>query len=285
VDLRAGPPRRFETHADLDAFDPPARPSRPARYAHPAAGPTGCACRVRTARLRLALPPRPPPCRPACVPRRSIAWPPRPGPASNEYTTLASRNCRCSSSEPCAERCAGRLIPRRSRSSGCRFAQQLPDQGPHRDPHRGFTSAGALQDAADRPRYLIAPVRSPVSRPGTVQILHPLQLVVPVHHLQRDRAARLMSCQMPERISMRSVSIRWRPAAAIAALTAVEFGVNRVGRQPHASWKTIHDRDQTLAVRFAGCPISQHAGDSNHRAIPAIGRLLADWTLGRMLAR
>ena len=94
--------------------------------------------------------------------------------------------------------------------------------------------------------------------PRPRQIVEPLELVVAVDHLQRDRAAERHALphagQNVDRVGLDPLP----PAAAIAALPPPQLDVDRLDVDRHAGRKAVDQRDERLAVRFASGPVAEH---------------------------
>ena len=95
-------------------------------------------------------------------------------------------------------------------------------------------------------------------RPRPRQIIQPIQLVVAIRHLERDRAAERNAlphaAQNVDRIGLNPLP----PAAAIAALPPPQLDVDRLKIDRDAGRKAVDERNQRLAVRFASGQITQH---------------------------
>ena len=94
--------------------------------------------------------------------------------------------------------------------------------------------------------------------PRPRQIVEPLQLVVAVDDLQRDRAAQRDAlpdaAENVDRVGLDPLP----PAAAVAALPPPQLDVDRLDVDGHAGRKAVDQRDQRLAVRFAGGQVTEH---------------------------
>ena len=143
--------------------------------------------------------------------------------------------------------------------------EQLLGQGTGRHAHRRLAGAGPFQDPADRSQVLDGAGQIAVPGPRPLQIVQPLELVVAVDHLQRDRAAerRVLPDARQDFHAIRLNPLP--PAAPVAPLPTSQFDVDRIRLEGHAGRKSIHDRQQCLAVGFTGCPVTQHRLTSQSR--------------------
>ena len=138
-------------------------------------------------------------------------------------------------------------------------AEQLLGQRAGGNPHGGLAGAGPLQHAADGTEVFDGTTQVPVSRPGTRQFFHLLDLVVPVGHHERDRAAdRMAAPRAAEDFDV--VGFQLLPAApTISPLTTMQLGVDRLRAEFHAGGKAVDQGHQGFAMRFAGGVVAQHA--------------------------
>ena len=98
--------------------------------------------------------------------------------------------------------------------------------------------------------------------PRPRQIVEPLELVVAVDDLQRDRAAERDAVpdagENVDRVGFDPLPA----AAAVAALPPPQLDVDRLDVDGHAGRKAVDQRDQRFAVRFAGGPVAEHGRKS-----------------------
>ena len=147
--------------------------------------------------------------------------------------------------------------------------EQLLRQRAGRHAHRRLPRTGPLQHAADRAQKLHRAGQIAMPGPRPRQIVEPLQLVVAVDHLQRDRAAQRHALpdagQNVDRIGLDPLP----PAAAVPALPPPQLDVDRLDVRPSrrpeihppaqsASCRAIHQRSSNEAwIRMqdagAGC--------------------------------
>ena len=138
--------------------------------------------------------------------------------------------------------------------------EQLLGQRPGGDADGRLAGAGPLQHAADRAEVLDRAGQVAVAGPRAVQVAEPFELVVVVDDLQRDRAAERGAVpdagEDVDRVGFDPLPA----AAAVAALAAPQFDVDRAGVELHARRKAIDQGQQRFAVRFAGGPVAQGHG-------------------------
>ena len=101
-----------------------------------------------------------------------------------------------------------------------------------------------------------------MSGPRPRQIVQPIQLVVAIGHLQRDRAAQRHAlphaAENVDRVGLDPLP----PAAAITALPPPQLDVDRLEVDRHAGRKAVDQRNQRFAVRFASGPVTEHGEDA-----------------------
>ena len=136
--------------------------------------------------------------------------------------------------------------------------QQLLGQRAGRHADRRFAGAGPFEHAADRPQELDRAGQIAVAGPRALQVVEPLELGVLVDHLQGDRAAeRLLVPDAAEDLDL--IGLDPLPAAAsVAPLATAQLAVDRLGFDFHSGRKAVDQGQQGLAVRLAGGPVTQH---------------------------
>ncbi len=147
--------------------------------------------------------------------------------------------------------------------------EQLLRQGPGGDAGGRFPGAGPLQDRTNRTEVLDRSAQIAVSRARGRQIVHAVDFVVLVGDEQGDWAAQ---GHAPPDAAEDIGPVAFQPlppAAAVASLTAVEFGVDQFGLEFHARRKTVHQREDGLSVGLACGEVSQHISNVWFTSLPS----------------